>query len=128
MLLEQFVDNRDLVFYKWEGKDWWLRPGKVIFRDGKVVFVRYGGVYTKHALSGKFGIWQPWIENKMSSDKLYYENDKPKKEKKRTEISKTLIRGHQGTEPCDKTELCSTKEFCRRRTKFNTSYQVRRSG
>ena len=39
--LDQFFDNIDLVFNKQEGKDYWLRPGKVIFQDGKVVFVRH---------------------------------------------------------------------------------------
>ena len=111
---EQFFDNRDLVFYKQEGKDCWLRSGKVIFQDRKVVFVRHGGVFIKvssNRLSGKFRINNLKLKEKTSSDKLHHENDKPGKEKKVTKISETIIRGHQGTEPCDKTELCSTKEL-----------------
>ena len=34
----------DLVFYKREGKEQWLGPGKVMFQDGKfqVVFIHHG--------------------------------------------------------------------------------------
>ena len=46
--LEQFIDNGDLVFNKREGKDHWLRPGKVIFQDGKVVFIRQRSTPKSH--------------------------------------------------------------------------------
>ena len=35
------------MFYKREGKDRWLGPGKVVFQDGKVVFVRHGGIFVR---------------------------------------------------------------------------------
>ena len=35
------------MFYKREGKERWLGPGKVVFKDGKVVFVRHGGVFVR---------------------------------------------------------------------------------
>uniref|UniRef100_A0A0L8HML4 Uncharacterized protein n=1 Tax=Octopus bimaculoides TaxID=37653 RepID=A0A0L8HML4_OCTBM len=38
---EQIYENGDNVFYKREGKEWWLGPGKVVFQDGKVMFVRH---------------------------------------------------------------------------------------
>ena len=41
---EETFNPGDSVFYKKEGKNRWLGPGKVIFQDGRVVFVRYGGV------------------------------------------------------------------------------------
>lgn len=41
---EQVFENGDRVFYKREGKERWLGPGKVMFQDGKVVFVRHGAV------------------------------------------------------------------------------------
>jgi len=44
---EQVFENRDLVFYKREGKERWLGPGKVVFQDGKVVFVRHGAVFVR---------------------------------------------------------------------------------
>ena len=44
---EQVFMNGDRVFYKREGKERWLGPGKVVFQDGKVVFVRHGGVFVR---------------------------------------------------------------------------------
>ena len=44
---EQVFENGDRVFYKREGKERWLGPGKVVFQDGKVVFVRHGGVFVR---------------------------------------------------------------------------------
>ena len=44
---EQMFQNGDRVFYKREGKDRWLGPGKVVFQDGKVVFVRHGGIFVR---------------------------------------------------------------------------------
>ena len=42
---EQVFENGDGVFNKREGKEQWLGPGKVVFQDGKVVFVQYGNVF-----------------------------------------------------------------------------------
>ena len=36
-----------MVIYKREGRDRWLRPGKVVFQDGKVVFIRHSGVFVR---------------------------------------------------------------------------------
>ena len=44
---EQVFENGDRVFYKREGKGQWLGPGKVLFQNGKVVFVRHGGVFVR---------------------------------------------------------------------------------
>ena len=44
---EQNYVNGDRVYYKREGNDRWLGPGKVVFQDGKVVFVRHGGVFVR---------------------------------------------------------------------------------
>ena len=37
----------DRVFYKRDGSQKWLGPGKVLYQDGKVVFVRHAGVYVR---------------------------------------------------------------------------------
>eukprot|EP00795_Rhopilema_esculentum_P002321 gene2321-biopygen11363 len=37
----------DRVFYKRDGSHKWLGPGKVLYQDGKVVFVRHAGVYVR---------------------------------------------------------------------------------
>lgn len=44
---EQVYENGDLVFYKRDGKERWLGPGKVVFQDSKVVFIRHGGIYVR---------------------------------------------------------------------------------
>lgn len=44
---EQVYENGDMVFYKREGTERWLGPGKVVFQMEKVVFVRHGGVFVR---------------------------------------------------------------------------------
>ena len=44
---EQIYEYGQRVYYKREGQERWLGPGTVIFQDGKVVFVRHGGVYVR---------------------------------------------------------------------------------
>ena len=36
-----------MVYYKREGRERWLGPATVVFQDGKVVFVRHGGVFVR---------------------------------------------------------------------------------
>ena len=35
------------MYYKRQGSEKYLGPGKVVFQDGKVVFVRHGGVFVQ---------------------------------------------------------------------------------
>ena len=44
---EQRYLNSDLVFYKRECREKWLGPGKVVFQDGKVIFLRHGSVFVR---------------------------------------------------------------------------------
>ena len=44
---EQKFNNGDRVYYKRQGSEKYLGPGKVVFQDGKVVFVRHGGVFVR---------------------------------------------------------------------------------
>ena len=44
---EVILNNGDLVYYKRENRAKWLGPGKVVFQDGKIVFVRHGGVFVR---------------------------------------------------------------------------------
>ncbi|KAL5015625.1 hypothetical protein ScPMuIL_007295, partial [Solemya velum] len=44
---DQTFNNGDQVYYKREGREKWLGPGKVVFQDGKVIFVRHGGVFVR---------------------------------------------------------------------------------
>ena len=45
--VEQVFNPGEHVFYKREGHDRWLGPGKVICQDGKLIFVRHGGVIVR---------------------------------------------------------------------------------
>jgi transposase InsO family protein len=45
--VEEKFEPNDTVYYKREGHNKWLGPGKVIFQDGRLVFVRHGGVYVR---------------------------------------------------------------------------------
>ena len=44
---EEKYEHGEGVYYKREGQETWLGPGKVVFQDGKVVFVRHGGVFVR---------------------------------------------------------------------------------
>ena len=44
---ENIYENGDRVYYKREGKERWLGPATVVFQDGKVVFVRHGGIFIR---------------------------------------------------------------------------------
>ena len=44
---EQVFNPGDKVYYKRDNQERWLGPAKVIFQDGKVVFVRHGAVWIK---------------------------------------------------------------------------------
>ena len=35
------------MFYKRKGRERWLGPGKVMFQDGKVVFIRHGSSFVR---------------------------------------------------------------------------------
>ena len=41
---EDIFEKGDTVYYKREGKERWLGPATVVFQEGKVVFVRHGGI------------------------------------------------------------------------------------
>ena len=44
---EEQYSHGDIVYYKRDGKDRWLGPGKVIFQDGKIIFVRHGPTFVR---------------------------------------------------------------------------------
>ena len=44
---EQIFENSDRVSYKCEGKERWLGAGRVVFQDGKFVFVRHRGIFVR---------------------------------------------------------------------------------
>ena len=44
---EEHYQHGDTVYYKREQKERWLGPAKVVFQDGKVIFVRHGSVFIR---------------------------------------------------------------------------------
>ncbi len=44
---EQVFEHGDRVYYKREAHEKWLGPGKVVFQDGKVIFIRHGGAFVR---------------------------------------------------------------------------------
>ena len=44
---EEVYQHGDRVYYKREEHNRWLRLGKVVFQDGKIVFVRHGGNFVR---------------------------------------------------------------------------------
>ena len=44
---EDIFEKGDTVYYKREGKERWFGPATVVFQEGKVVFVRHGGIFVR---------------------------------------------------------------------------------
>ena len=44
---EQIYQNGGTLFYKREGKERWLEPASVVYQDGKLAFVRHGGIFVR---------------------------------------------------------------------------------
>ena len=83
---EQIFNSGDRVFYKREGREKWLGPAKVVCQDGKVIFIRHGGVFVRVSpnrllLAGK----------EFYQDKLEEEEQKSSKTVNDTEMIKSDI-------------------------------------
>nr|XP_034319149.1 uncharacterized protein LOC109620710 [Crassostrea gigas] len=96
---EEKYDNGDLVFYKREGRERWLGPGKVVFQDRKVVFVRHGGVFVRVSPNRLCKIKHDKSDIETDKDFCEKQSEKGSKEdKKKTEavvpsiVSETLTR------------------------------------
>ena len=44
---EEHYEHGDIVYYKRNDNKRWLGPAKVIFQDGKVIFVRHGSNFER---------------------------------------------------------------------------------
>ena len=44
---ETVYENGDIVYYKRSSDGRWMGPGKVVFQDGKVIFVRHGATFIR---------------------------------------------------------------------------------
>jgi hypothetical protein len=66
---EQVFENADMVFYKREGTERWLGHGKVVFQDGKVIFVRHGGVFVRVSQNRLCKVNTYFADNATKDDK-----------------------------------------------------------
>ena len=79
---EQVFRNGDRVYYKRQGKDRLLGPAKVVFQDGKVVFVRHGAVFVRvspnHLIKDKSEFVNDSKNEKETKSKTDNENNEKK--------------------------------------------------
>ena len=69
-VIEQFYNRGDIVFYKKDTSTRWLGPAQVIGQDGKIIFLRHGGVILRVPPNRVIGDLQPEIpaQQLMASD------------------------------------------------------------
>lgn len=95
---EQIFENGEAVFYKREGKERWLGPARVVFQDGKVVFIRHGGIFVRVSPNRLTKIYDTDSQNKaekpdrdcFDENGLTAAETRPFTEKPETSISETV--------------------------------------
>ena len=95
---EQTFENGEAVFYKREGKERWLGPARVVFQDGKVVFIRHGGIFVRVSPIRLTKIHDTDCQNRAEKpDRDYFDENevaaaetRPFIEKPETRISETV--------------------------------------
>ena len=89
---EQIFENGNRVFYKREGKERWLGPGKVVFLDGKVVFVRHGGIFVRVSPNRlqKVNSYLTEVEDEKAVDQGMKDNEKEENTDSKQSISEEI--------------------------------------
>ena len=90
---EQTFEKGDPVFYKREGKEKWLGPAHVLFQDGKVVFVRHGGIIIRVSPNRLTKIFDKPVEKKTDTNSFdeHHEDDEGEMtERTETTVSETV--------------------------------------
>ena len=90
---EQTFEKGDPVFYKREGKEKWLGPAHVLFQDGKVVFVRHGGIIIRVSPNRLTKILDKPVEKKTDTNSFdeHHEDDEGEMtERTETTVSETV--------------------------------------
>ena len=90
--------NGDIVYYKRDNEEEWRGPAKVVFQDGKVIFIRHGGYavrvsanrITKAGTELEKRIREEQEEFKVHADIKNAEREE-KKEKEKKESTKTRV-------------------------------------
>ena len=88
---EQKFSNGDRVYYKRQGKDRLLGPAKVVFQDGKVVFVRHGGVFVRVSPNHLIKDKNEFVDNSINENETKSRNDINDNENKHSHVKTDAI-------------------------------------
>lgn len=89
----QIFRHGDIVYYKRENRERWLGPAKVIFQDGKVVFVRHGGVFVRVSPNRLTKAEQDYQGSIMNGEQTGESGQEPCKESERFVVNEELGEG-----------------------------------
>ena len=83
---EERYENGDILYYKRENQSRWLGPAKVVFQDGKIIFVRHSGTYVRVSANQIIKAGQTFMgdnvhnaDNSTKTDNIPMENSGSKK-------------------------------------------------
>ena len=111
---DTFKSGED-VYYKREDSEKWLGPGKVMFQDGKIIFVRHGSVYVK--VSATRLIKANENTNIEVRPKTINEENQSQENKNQTKNLPVNIEK-------EKIEASNTRKSCRLQEKERIDYQI----
>lgn len=142
---EQVFKKGDQVYYKREGHERWLGPGKVLCQDGKLIFVRHGGTFVRVSPNRLIKVeqeskQQSTEESKGSGDTMNLENGERSatctsmtEELKCDESASSDLRSEDSNstdfteERCVDTERCDESSLNETEDKDDADQGVRRS-
>lgn len=82
---EDTYENGDIIYYKREKDDQWLGPAKVVFQDGKVIFIRHGAYVVRVSANRLVKAGNELLTNlNMSKDTTKYPDNGPTKDQRVT--------------------------------------------
>jgi transposase InsO family protein len=96
---EQVFNNGDRVYYKRESQERWLGPGKVVFQDGRVVFVRHGNVFVRvspnRLIKAGNEMISDGVECEKPGDERYVEvSETHENGKEKASVRESIIKDH----------------------------------
>ena len=93
---EERYDHGDIVYYKRNSSERWLGPGKVVFQDGKVIFVRHGSTFVRVSANRLIKKGSEFSQKTGDSND---QNIDKGKDVTRNDVSETI--GNESTEKAD---------------------------
>ena len=104
---EEKYDHGDRVYYKRESQERWMGPAKVVFQDGKVVFIRHGGVFVRVSPNRLMKVGREFTTDQMTSDEKTFHD---KESDNVIKVSPTIVQEEmslstpitvEDNQPCD---------------------------